>query len=189
MRDADGGSRMGALPLAFGDAGVLSGSGRRGVAERDGVRECGRLREEESVALSTSALPAQIRRMRRVMNSAGSRLLICCLRVEVVAWVGFGIVRRRSGMDAEKRIVTSRGSAPESEGLRLSIKGLSRASYGSARSRLQLIFAKLEVIALPARSRGRTRVSRSQPWQDKEQKSALSSLSTKPIDAAFTSTY
>jgi hypothetical protein len=56
-------------------------------------------------------------------------------------------------MDAEKRIVTSRGSAPESGGLRLSIKGLSRASCGSARSRLQLIFAMLEVIALLARSR------------------------------------
>ena len=58
MREAEGGSRTGALPLALADPGVLSVSGGRGVEEREGVREWGRLREEDKVALSTRALPA-----------------------------------------------------------------------------------------------------------------------------------
>ena len=49
---------MGVLPLDLANVDVPSVSGGRGVEERDGVRECGRLREEDKVALSTSALPA-----------------------------------------------------------------------------------------------------------------------------------
>jgi hypothetical protein len=121
MRDAEGGSRTGVLPLAFAAPVVRSMSGGRGVGGRDGARECGRLREEDRVALSTSALPAYIRRMRLAAKSIGRCFRIYCFKVEVVAWWGLGIVSSRSGMEAEKRIVRSRRSASESGGLRLSI--------------------------------------------------------------------
>jgi hypothetical protein len=121
MRDAEGGSRTGVLPLAFAAPVVRSVSGRKGVEGRDGVCECGRLREEDKVALSTSALPAYIRRMRLAAKSVGRCFRICCFKVEVVAWWGLGIVSSRSGIEAEKRIVRSRRSASESGGFKLSI--------------------------------------------------------------------
>lgn len=124
IRDVEGGSRMAVLPFPLIELALCSESGARGVEERDGVRECERLREDDSDALSTSALPAWMRRRRRVANSDGRCVRICCLSVDVVAWWGFEMVSSRSGMEAEKRIVSSRSSrtsAPDSVGRRCSI--------------------------------------------------------------------
>ena len=74
---------------------------------RDGGRETSRLREVERGVASSRALPAWMRRMRLSVRSSGRNERMRCFRVAVVGPSSAGIETRRSGRDAEKRIVIS----------------------------------------------------------------------------------
>jgi hypothetical protein len=88
---------------------LVLGSWGFGVGVRLGGRE-GRFREAPRGVSSTRALPAEMRRMRRLWYSVGRCVRISCFRVAVLAWgvSAREMVRRRSGREAEKRTVRGR---------------------------------------------------------------------------------
>lgn len=107
---AEGGSRTGSFPFAFDSSESVSApeSYGPGVAMWLGGRLTTRLSDAESGVASSRALPAWISRILLVARSEGRRdVLISCFRVAVFGDLSTGIESGRSGIAAEKRIVTS----------------------------------------------------------------------------------
>jgi len=88
---------------------LLGGSLRRGERGGGGGGE-GSRRAEERVEVSGRTLPEWMRRSRCVERSGWRVLRILRLRDRGVVLVGLGMVRRRSGMFAVKRMVRRRGN-------------------------------------------------------------------------------